>query len=99
MMEALIVSAKIHESHVLVHKIKSDYLPIELNAKQKCCKTIINNSFLLTVKLVYKLVDQEDKAHSLVQIVDFENIMNNEHDMKIKVDNLPSSKFLNSLLA
>jgi len=27
MMEALIVSAKIHESHVLVHKIKSDYLP------------------------------------------------------------------------
>jgi len=48
---------------------------------------------------VYKLVDQEDKAHSLVQIVDFENIMNNEHDMKIKVDNLPSSKFLNIPLA
>jgi hypothetical protein len=29
---------------------------------------------------VYKLVDQEDEAHSLVQIADFENIMNNEHD-------------------
>ncbi len=48
---------------------------------------------------MYKLVDQEDKAHSLVQIVDLENIMNNEHDMKIKVDNLPLSKFLNSPLA
>ncbi len=32
-------------------------------------------------------------AHSLVQIVDLQNIMNNEHDMKIKVDDLPSSKF------
>jgi hypothetical protein len=48
---------------------------------------------------VYKLVDQENKAHYLVQIVDFENIMNNEHDMKIKVDNLPSSKILNIPLA
>jgi hypothetical protein len=58
-----------------------------------------NNSFLLKVKLVYKLVDQEDKAHSLVQNIDFENITTNEHDMKIKVDNLPSSKFLNIPLA
>ncbi len=66
-----------------------------MQKKKRCYKTITNNSFLLIVKLVYKLVDQEDKAHSLVQIVDFENIMNNEHDMKIKVDNLPSSKFLN----
>ncbi len=66
-----------------------------MQKKKRCYKTITNNSFLLKVKLVYKLVDQEDKAHSLVQIVDFENIMNNEHDMKIKVDNLPSSKFLN----
>jgi hypothetical protein len=48
---------------------------------------------------VYKLGDQENKTHPLVQIVDFENIMNNEHDMKIKVDNLPSSKFLNIPLA
>jgi hypothetical protein len=95
-MEALIVSTKIHESHVLVHKIKSDYLPTQLNAKQKwCCKTTINNSFLLTIKLVYKLINQEDKAHSMVQVVDFENIMKNEHDKKIKVDNLPSSKILN----
>jgi len=47
----------------------------------------------LTVKLVYKLVDQEGKAHSLTQIVDLQNIMNNEHDMKIKVENLPSRIF------
>jgi hypothetical protein len=50
---------------------------------------------LLTIKLVYKLINQEDKAHSMVQVVDFENIMKNEHDKKIKVDNLPSSKILN----
>ncbi len=70
-----------------------------MQKKKRCYKTITNNSFLLKVKLVYKLVDQEDKAHYLVQIVDLENIMNNEHDMKIKVDNLPSSKFLNIPLA
>jgi hypothetical protein len=50
---------------------------------------------MLIVKLVYKSVDQEDKPHSLAQIVDLQNIMNNEHDMKIKVYNLPSSKILN----
>jgi hypothetical protein len=50
---------------------------------------------MLTVKLVYKLFDKEDKAHYLAQIVGLQNIMKNEHDMKIKVDNLPSSKFLN----
>jgi hypothetical protein len=33
---------------------------------------------------MYKLVDQEDKAHSLAQIVDIQNIMNNECGMKIK---------------
>lgn len=83
MMEALIVSAKIHESHVLVHEIKSAYLPTQLNEKQKwCCKIVINNSFMLTIKLMYKLVDQEDKAHS--QIVDIQNIMNNKCGMKIK---------------
>jgi hypothetical protein len=53
---------------------------------------------MLIVKLMYKLVDQEDKVHSLAQIVDLQKIMNNEHGMKIKVDNLPSSKFLNSPL-
>ncbi len=96
MMEALIVSAKIDESHVLVHEIKSDYLPTLLNEKQKwCCKIVINNSFMLTIKLMYKLVDQEDKARFLTQIVDIQNIMNNEHGVKIQVDNLPSNKFLN----
>ncbi len=50
---------------------------------------------MLIVKLMYKLVDQEDKAHVLAQIVDIQNIMNNECGMKIKVDNLPLSKFLN----
>ncbi len=59
---------------------------------------------MLTVKLMYKLVDQEDKAHSLAHIVDLQNIMKNEHDMtwhdmKNKVDNLPSSKILNISLA
>jgi len=48
---------------------------------------------------MYKLVDQDDKANSLTQIVDLQNIMDNEHGMKIKVDNLPSSKFLNIPLA
>jgi hypothetical protein len=54
---------------------------------------------MFTIKLVYELVDQEDKVHSLVQIVNLENIMNNEHDMKIKVDYLPPSKFSNNPLA
>jgi hypothetical protein len=54
---------------------------------------------MLTVKLMYKLVDQEDKAHSLTQIVNIQNIMNNERGMKIEVDNLPSNKFLNIPLA
>jgi hypothetical protein len=44
---------------------------------------------------MYKLVDQEDKARFLTQIVDIQNIMNNEHGVKIQVDNLPSNKFLN----
>jgi hypothetical protein len=48
---------------------------------------------------MYKLVDQEDKAHSLAQIVDLQNIMKSEHDLKNKVDNLPSSKILNIPLA
>jgi hypothetical protein len=48
---------------------------------------------------MYKLVDQEDKPHFLTQIVDIKNIMNNECGMKIKVDNLPSSKFVNILQA
>jgi hypothetical protein len=55
--------------------------------------TFSSTKIKLTVKLVYKLVDQEDKAHSLTQIVDLQNIMNNEHDMKIKVENLPSRIF------
>jgi hypothetical protein len=54
---------------------------------------------MLTVKLMFKLVNREDKAHFLVQIIKFENIMNNGHDMQIKFDNLPSSKFLNIPLA
>ncbi len=40
---------------------------------------------MLTVKLMYKLVDQEDKAHSLAQIVDLQHIMKNEHDMTWKI--------------
>jgi hypothetical protein len=48
---------------------------------------------MLIVKLMYKLVDQEDKAHSLVQIVDLQNIMKSEHDMKNKVDIYLQTKF------
>ncbi len=50
---------------------------------------------MLIVKLMYKLFDQKDKAHSLAQIVDLQNIMKNEHDMQIKVDSLPLSNFSN----
>jgi hypothetical protein len=71
-------------------------LPKYLNEKKEwCCKIVTNNSFMLIIKLMYKLVDQEDKAHSLAQIIDIQDIMNNERGMKIKVDNLPSNKFLN----
>ncbi len=39
---------------------------------------------MLTIKLMYKFVNQEDKAHSVAQIVDIQNIMNNECGMKVK---------------
>jgi hypothetical protein len=48
---------------------------------------------------VHKLVHQENKANSLVQNIDVQNILNNEHGMKVKVDSLPSSNFLNIPLA
>jgi hypothetical protein len=75
------------------------FLHNEMGKKKWCCKIVINYFFMLTVKLMYKLVDREDKAHSLAQIVDTQNIMNKERGMKIKVDNLPSNKFLNIPLA
>jgi hypothetical protein len=48
---------------------------------------------MLTIKLMYKLFDQENKAHSLAQIVDFQNIMKNEHDMKLKLIIYLQAKF------